>query len=137
MDQNTLAALLGFLAGMSPATLVTMTIIVVVSPFGVLVLVLVFNHCNERRRAAELAAYRDDMAKVLADYGKSIEEVAGYYKDNVKLVTAYEKIAASLQDTVVLNTQTMTRMVDAICTNQFCPGARPNHGASPMLGRNP
>ncbi len=145
MDQSALTALLGFLAGLSPTTMLIMMSMMVLSPFGVLILVLIFNHFNERRRAAELAAYREDMetkqevyrtdmGRVMSEYGESIRSLANYYRDNVKLVEAYEKTAQDLHTTVVLNTQTMQKLVDAVCTNQFCPSTRPNKGHSPMKG---
>jgi len=145
MDQSALSALLGFLAGLSPTTMLIMLGMVVLSPFGVLILVLIFNHFNERRRAAELAAYREDsritletyradLDRTMDEYGETIQALASYYRDNVKLVEAYEKTAQDLHTTVVLNTQTMQKLVDAVCTNQFCPGTRPNKGHSPMKG---
>lgn len=48
------------------------------------------------------------------------------YEDNVKLVEAYEKTAEGLQDIIILSTQTMTQVRDRIDANLFCPLMRKN-----------
>jgi len=55
---------------------------------------------------------------------KRFEAVVDMYKSNVRLVEKYEKVANDLKDMIVLNTQTITRLVDNINNNQFCPMVR-------------
>jgi hypothetical protein len=47
--------------------------------------------------------------------------VVEMYKDNAKLVSAYEKVAEGFQDIVILSTQTMTQVRDRVDSNLFCP----------------
>ncbi len=134
MDQSLAAALLKVLSAMDAGTLMTLTALVTLTPMGLVLLIVVFWQVEDRRRRADLARYREDMDRILEAYGKDLREVTSYYRDNVKLVTAYESLARSLHDQVVLNTQVMQRMVDAICSNQYCPAARIAKGDSPMKG---
>ena len=52
------------------------------------------------------------------------ERVVEMYESNVVLVKDYAKLAQDLQDVVIMSTQTMTRLVDSINTNQYCPAVR-------------
>lgn len=55
------------------------------------------------------------MALVLAYTQKRrFESVVGMYKSNVDLVKKYETVAQDLKDVVILNTTTITRLVDRI-----------------------
>ena len=55
---------------------------------------------------------------------RRFEKVVTMYKNNFKLVEDYSKLAVDLHDVVIMNTQTMTRLVDSIKTNQYCPAIR-------------
>lgn len=55
---------------------------------------------------------------------RRFEKVVTMYKNNFKLVEDYAKLATDLHDVVIMNTQTMTRLVDSIKTNQYCPAIR-------------
>ncbi len=134
MDQAFAAALLKLLASMPPGALVTAMALATLTPMGLVGLIVVFWWVEDRRRRADLARYREDMDRILKTYGDDMRRTTRYYEDNVKLVTDYETLAKSLHDQVVLNTQIMQRMVDAICTNQFCPACRTDKGHSPLLG---
>ncbi len=134
MDQSLAAALLKLLASMPPGTLMTLTALVTLTPMGLVVLIVAFWWIEDRRRRADLTRYREDMDRILKAYGEDVQRTTQFYQDNVKLVTAYETLAKSLHDQVVLNTTVMQRMVDAICTNQYCPVGRLEKGNSPMLG---
>jgi hypothetical protein len=46
------------------------------------------------------------------------------YKNNVKLVDSYAKIADGLLDSVTLNTTKWTEAINKIDTNQYCPQHR-------------
>lgn len=45
---------------------------------------------------------------------KRFEAAVRMYEDNVDLVKKYEQVATDLQNVVILNTQTITRLVDRI-----------------------
>lgn len=124
MDQATFASLLKFLAAFSPTLLFWMVILIIATPFGVVMLVMTFYWANERKQAEMMHVYREDMRMILKSYGDDIAKLSKFYDDNVKLVEAWEKIATGFQDQVILNTQTMQKMIDVCINNQFCPNAR-------------
>lgn len=55
---------------------------------------------------------------------KRFDAVAQMYKDNVKLVEQYEKLAKGLQEMIVWCTQTMTGVKDIAENNLYCPIVR-------------
>lgn len=55
---------------------------------------------------------------------KRFEAVAKMYENNVQLVKDYEKVAVTLHDLVILNTQTLTGVSDRIDNNLYCPFMR-------------
>lgn len=55
---------------------------------------------------------------------RRFEKVVAMYKNNFKLVEDYAHLATDLHDVVIMNTQAMTRLVDSIKTNQYCPAVR-------------
>jgi len=114
MDASTAAAM-GALA----------QIISALGPWGMGVLVLglplimpfvvIFLSCTTARRQADLLeTYRADTCRILDEYGKSVDAVSSYYKNNVLLVEGYERVCRDLHSVVVLNTQTMQRLCDKI-----------------------
>ncbi|UJX42983.1 hypothetical protein K9F62_10015 [Desulfovibrio sp. JY] len=132
MDQPLAATLLKILSAMDATSLAYLVALVTLTPMGLVSLIVVFWLIEDRRRRADLTRYQKDMDRILKAYGDDMRGVTGYYKDNVQLVKDYQSLATSLHDQVVLNTQVMQRMVDAICTNQYCPYGRIAKGESPM-----
>lgn len=55
---------------------------------------------------------------------RRFEKVVKMYENNVTLVEDYAKLAKDLHDVVIMNTQTITTLVNAIKTNQYCPAVR-------------
>ena len=55
---------------------------------------------------------------------RRFEKVVTMYESNVRLVEDYAGLAKDLHDVVIMNTQTITRLVDSIKTNQYCPAVR-------------
>jgi len=62
---------------------------------------------------------------------RRFEAVARMYENNVELLRTtqalgadYKEMARGLTDIITLNTETMTRLVDAVKTNQYCPAVR-------------
>jgi len=124
MEQATLTALLNFLSHTDAGLLLKIFALLIGTPFGVVILIFVFWAINERKRSEMLRLYREDMHQVLESYGKDIAKLSLFYEHNVILVQNWEKIGNGFQDQVVLNTQTMQRMIDVCVTNQFCPHSR-------------
>jgi hypothetical protein len=56
--------------------------------------------------------------------GRRFERVVRMYESNIILVKDYNSLADDLHDVVVMNTQAMTRLIDSISTNQYCPAIR-------------
>jgi hypothetical protein len=118
MDASTAAAM-GALA----------QIVGALGPWGIGVLVLglplvmpfvvIFLSCTTARRHADLLeTYRQDTRRILDEYGKSVDAISTYYKNNVLLVEGYERVCRDLHSVVVLNTQTMQRLCDKIDARQ-------------------
>ena len=78
------------------------------------------------------AQHKEDVAEILKQYKADVGRVTGYYERNVELVERYEKLSDDLSDIIHLNTQVMTRLVESINNNMFCPVVReagPQRGA--------
>lgn len=115
-------------------------------PAAVLIAVLVLNFLSQRKQERVLELYRKDMAKVVADaqlaaatqletyradtqaivreLGENQRQTAQFYRDNVELVKAYERVANDLSDLVSTNVQVLERLAGKIENNMFCPLAR-------------
>ena len=55
---------------------------------------------------------------------KRFEKVVKMYEKNVSLVEDYATLAKDLHDIVIMNTQAMTKLVESIKKNQYCPAVR-------------
>lgn len=55
---------------------------------------------------------------------QKFDAMKAMYESNVLLVKNYEQISTALVELVTLNTQRMTRVEDAINSNQYCPVVR-------------
>ena len=117
-----------------------------VSGFGIPGIFFIVWYFSEKSHEKTIAAYREDTLKQQAEHhsqilkmqadfqtqvlrmrddsDKRMEQLWRMYENNAELVKAWEKIGNGLQDTVVLNTQTMQRMIDVCVNNQFCPNVR-------------
>ena len=80
-------------------------------PFGMIIFVIVIGPWI----AAFLLVYFQS---------RRFEKVVTMYEKNVNLVEDYAALAKDLHDVVIMNTQAMTRLVDSIKTNQYCPAVR-------------
>ena len=47
-------------------------------------------------------------------FKRRFEEVVRMYENNVSLVKNYEKVSGDLKDVIILNTQTMTTLIETI-----------------------
>ncbi len=120
-----LEAFLLFLANQHPTVIFVVVFALLGSPVAVTVIVLWTWISDGRTHAKLLAVYRKDMTDVLDAYGKHIDLVTSYYERNVELVKSWQTIAEGFQSTVVLNTQTLTKMCMLVETRQDCPMVRP------------
>lgn len=86
---------------------------------------------NEAQHREEMAAGKEQFMVIITAQEKRFEQVAGFYEKNVYLVENYAKLANDLADIIHLNTQMMTRLVEKIENNLFCPIVKeggPKHG---------
>lgn len=109
--------------------------LVLAGPAAVLValLLLDFMRMRHMRKESEehrkemlalVEQHRENMDKVLRDLGEKHGEVVQFYKDNVELVKAYNKLANGFQDIVVNNTRAVEHLASLAQANFFCPIAR-------------
>ena len=116
MESSVITVLVNVLDKLDPGTISTLMALTILSPFGVLLLVATMMIRSEHRNSELVRAYRDDTKKILESYGKDMQKLSSYYKDNVELVHSWRRIAEGFQQTVVLNTATMQRTNDMIET---------------------
>lgn len=67
---------------------------------------------------------RKQMDKMIDKYKKDMIKSASLIKKTQELGKGYAQIAGDLKDVMMLTTQAMTKVGDAIETNQFCPMVR-------------
>lgn len=79
---------------------------------------------HRKEMLALVEQHRSDMDKVLRDLGEKHAEVSQFYRDNVELVKAYNKLAGNFQDIVVNNTRAVEHLASLAQANFFCPIAR-------------
>jgi hypothetical protein len=115
-----------FLANQHPTVIFTILFALLGSPLAVTIIVLWTWTKDRHKQESLLGTYKGDMDKVLTSYGEHVRKLADYYERNVELVKSWQKIAEGFQSTVVLNTQTLTKVCDLVESNQFCPHVRIN-----------
>ena len=85
----------------------------------------------EVRHQEEVARLERQMMTIINQQDKRFEVVVKNYENNVLLVENYQKLANDLAGIIHLNTQMMTKLVEKIENNQFCPVVKEkstNHG---------
>jgi len=70
---------------------------------------------------------------VMERYERDMAEQRKMYENNVVLTRQITAIAEDLRDVVIMNTQQMTRVEDAVKQNQFCPLVRVERRKSMQL----
>ncbi len=63
-----------------------------------------------KENRALLETYRADAQRMIGELGAHQRQTDGYYKDNVRLVEDYARIAGDLQDVVIGNTRAVERL---------------------------
>lgn len=61
-----------------------------------------------------LETYRTDTASIVRDLGREHDEAVEFYRSNIDLVRAYNRMADSFQSIVVNNTRAMERLVTIV-----------------------
>lgn len=75
----------------------------------------------EARHKEEMANLERQFTAIITQQEKRFEVVVSNYNNNVLLVEGYQKLADDLAGIIHLNTQMMTKLVEKIENNQFCP----------------
>ncbi len=108
---NLLTALAKVISSLGPGGIWSLFLAI---PVITLLPMLLIALIHSKRQSDLLEAYRKDTHEVLQEYGRSVEKIGQYYKDNIILVKNYEKVTNDLHNVVLLNTQTMQRLCDKI-----------------------
>lgn len=58
-------------------------------------------------------------------YDRDMTEIRQMYINNASLVKKYDNLSDDLMGTITLNTQILTRLVEKVNNNMFCPQVRP------------
>lgn len=85
----------------------------------------------DARHQEEMARLERQWMAIINQQDKRFEEVVRNYENNVLLVENYQKLANDLAGIIHLCTQTMTKLVEKVENNQFCPVVKErgvNHG---------
>ncbi len=93
----------------------------ILGPSGVVFLLW---YWSDKSATKMLRIYREDTMQWRREQEMALGEVRQMYIANVDLVKDYRSIANSLQDVVMLNTQTITRLCKTVEDNQYCPMVR-------------
>lgn len=114
MDASTAAAMTALAQIISALGPWGMGVLILGLPL-VMPFVVIFLSCTSAARQADLLeTYRSDTTRILEEYGRSVDTISTYYKNNVLLVEGYERVCRDLHSMVCLNTQTMQRLCDKI-----------------------
>jgi len=100
--------------------LVSLLLIVVAPPW--IMLGLRLRHEAQTRGILEM--YKTDMDQVRRMYENNVSLV----RDYTDLTRSYRELAGGLRDVIIMNTQAMQRLGDAVHGNQFCPAMRKKRG---------
>lgn len=79
-------------------------------PFGTPGLIAMIWYLNQK-----------DFKAIMGQYEKDMAEQREMYRNNVLLVKDYSRVTQDLHSLVVMNSQVIQKITDAIQTNQFCP----------------
>jgi len=72
----------------------------------------------------ERMAVKEQLLSIISQQDKRFEAVVRNYESNVILVENYQKLANDLAGIIHLNTQAMTKLIEKIDNNMFCPISR-------------
>jgi len=112
------------------------SILSVLSEFGLVGLVLFIYWLDTKKLAQQHESHRSEVSRILEQYRQDMAELRRMYESNVRLVEAYEGVAKDLREVVIMNTQVITRMEEAIRDNQYCPMVRLEKKAQGVQSRH-
>lgn len=75
----------------------------------------------EARHQDEMSRLERQLMSIINEQNRRFEVVVKNYENNVLLVEHYQKLANDLAGIIHLNTQMMTKLIERIDNNQFCP----------------
>lgn len=75
-----------------------------------------------------MAAFRNEVTRLVTAQEKRFEAVVRMYENNVKVVDDYHVLAKDLTGIITLSTRTLEMLVQKIENNQFCPNVRKETG---------
>jgi len=75
----------------------------------------------DARHQEEMSRLERQWIGIINQQDKRFEIVVRNYENNILLVESYQKLANDLAGIIHLNTQMMTKLVEKIENNQFCP----------------
>ncbi len=105
------------------------TIFDLISGLGLPGVILVLWFFSMKAQEKALQAYRDDTQKTLLQYRENMGEMRQMYESNAELVEDYQSVASDLKELVVMNTTAITRLIESVNGNQYCPKVRLNKEA--------
>lgn len=94
-------------------------------------LIFIIWYFDNKRFQRQEEIRKKEMQMILDQYRKDVSEIKRLYESNARLVDDCTKaffrldsIYSQAIDVISLNTQTQTKLVESIKTNQFCPVLR-------------
>jgi hypothetical protein len=75
----------------------------------------------EARHKEDMARTETQLMSIVSQQEKRFEVVVKNYENNVLLVESYQRLAGELSGIIHMSTQVMTRLVEKIANNLFCP----------------
>lgn len=106
MEQNVWAGVAMLIKAMDGSQFGLLLLAMVVPPLLILIALFLLREEIHRRESSDK---------------KRFEEVVRMYENNVLLVKSSEKTADGLQTVIHLSTQAITRMIEKIDNNHYCP----------------
>jgi len=101
-----------------------LSILKILSEFGVLGLVIFLWWSDNKRVWAVISQHKMEIAAILERYNQDMIEQREMYRANASLCRDFASVASDLREIVTLNIQKMTQVETAINVNQFCPVMR-------------
>lgn len=101
-------------------------LIVLINLLGLPGIIVIIWFVDQKKINKQHENHQKMVAEILKNYKADVDKVSTYYERNVELVERYEKHADDLSEIIHLNTQVMTRLVEGINNNMFCPVIRDN-----------
>ena len=103
----------------------------IIQVLGLPGLIFIIWHFDNKRFDRMREDYQKHVGTILGQYRDDVSEIKQLYEANVGLVRNYEygvrqweKLDGELSGIISLNTQVLTRLVEKVENNRFCPTVR-------------